>query len=164
MQLHKTTALHLFVFALIISSAALPALAADVTLAWDANTEPDLAGYKVYFGTASRNYESQITIGSSTTYTITGLGPGTYYFAVTARNGAGQESAYSNEVTATVGSSSCDMNADSSVNALDLQALINVILGIRTCPGTCDINRDTRVDVLDLQVLSNVVLGIRTCP
>ena len=30
--------------------------AADVTLTWDANTEPDLAGYNVYTGTKSGVY------------------------------------------------------------------------------------------------------------
>ncbi len=163
MQLKKTTALALSL--LIVSVTAPPLLAADVTLAWDANAEPDLAGYKVYFGTASRTYGTPITIGTTTTYTVTGLAPGTYYFSVTAWNGGGQESGYSNEVTATVtGSTGCDINSDTISNVLDLQILINVILGTRTCPGSCDINKDTRTDVLDLQVLGNVVLGTRTCP
>ena len=48
MQLPKTTALHLFLFALIVASTVSPVLAADITLAWDANSEPDLAGYNVY--------------------------------------------------------------------------------------------------------------------
>ena len=30
--------------------------AAQVTVGWDPNTEPDIAGYKVYYGTVSRNY------------------------------------------------------------------------------------------------------------
>ncbi len=162
MQLRKTAIFYLLLTFLIVAPAA---LAADVTLAWDANTEPDLAGYKVYFGTSSRSYGTPIPIGATTSYTITGLLPGTYYFAVTATNGTGQESDYSNEVTATIGTSTgCDINGDSFLNALDLQVLINVILGTRTCPGSCDVNRDSRIDVLDLQVLGNVVLGTRSCP
>ncbi len=164
MHLYKAAALQLTVF-LIVTVAAPPLLAADITLAWDANAEPDLAGYKVYVGTASRTYGTPVTIGTATTYTITGLAPGTYYFSVTAWNGAGQESGYSNEVTATVaGSTGCDINSDALSNVLDLQVLVNSILGTGACPGSCDINRDARVDVLDLQVLVNVVLGTRTCP
>lgn len=80
-----------------------PARAAEVTLAWDANTEPDLAGYKVYWGTASRSYQNNADVGNQTTYTVTGLSEGvTYYFAATAYDIYGNESGYSNEVVYTV--------------------------------------------------------------
>src|SRR5439155_23215763 len=49
---------------------------AQVTLAWDPNTEPDLAGYKVYVGTTSGVYSTPINVGNVTTYTVTGLQPG----------------------------------------------------------------------------------------
>jgi hypothetical protein len=73
---------------------------ATVVLAWDANTETNLAGYNVYYGTASRSYEAFKPVGNTTTSTsITNLQSGTtYYFAVTAKNTAGMESAYSSEV------------------------------------------------------------------
>ena len=59
--------------------------AASVTLAWDPNNEPDLAGYRLYYGKASGTYKSVIDVGNQTTYTISGLEDGkTYYFAVTA--------------------------------------------------------------------------------
>ena len=68
-------------------------------LAWDANTEPDLSGYKLYYGTASGTYGTPINVGNVTTYTVTGLTDGqTYYFAVTAYDSVGNESGYSNEV------------------------------------------------------------------
>ncbi len=70
-----------------------------VTLSWDANTESDLAGYKVYYGTSSRNYTETIDVGNTTTYQITGLSEGTYYFAVTAYDTSGNESDYSEEVS-----------------------------------------------------------------
>jgi hypothetical protein len=156
----------LFVLAVISLISAAPALAADVTLAWDANTEPDLAGYKIYFGTASGVYGAPVTVGLQTTYTVTNLAPGTWFFAVTAINNSGLESGFSNEVSTTISgtpTSRCDINADSAVNVLDLQILINTILGIN--PGTGgDLNGDARVDVLDLQILGNVILGVRSCP
>jgi len=151
----------------LVAILSIPAYAGDVTLAWDANSESDLAGYKVYFGTASRVYGAPIVIGTGTTYMVTGLAPGTYYFAVTAFNTAGLESGFSNEVSATVSGTpagSCDVNSDSSVNVLDLQVLINAILGINTDIATQDLNGDGRVDVLDLQILANVVLGVGSCP
>jgi len=70
-----------------------------VTLAWDPVTASGLAGYRVHYGTASRNYSSVAGVGNQTTATITGLTAGTsYYFAATAYDTAGTESAFSNEV------------------------------------------------------------------
>ena len=74
--------------------------AAIVKLAWDPNTEKDLAGYKVYYGYSSRNYHTSIDVGNTTSVQIVGLKDGqTYYFAVTAYNTSGLESDYSNEVS-----------------------------------------------------------------
>jgi hypothetical protein len=71
----------------------------EVTLVWDPNTEPDLKAYRIYFGYASGDYTYCIDVGNQTTYTITGLASDKeYYFAATAYNLFGQESAYSNEV------------------------------------------------------------------
>ena len=72
----------------------------SVTLQWDANTETDLAGYKVYYGAVSRAYGTPIAVGLVTSYQVKGLTtPGVYFFAVTALNTAGQESGFSNEAT-----------------------------------------------------------------
>jgi len=75
------------------------ALAGNAILTWDANTESNLAGYKVYYGTSSRNYGAPIDVGNQTTYTVSGLNGQTYYFAVTAYNTSGTESGYSAEVS-----------------------------------------------------------------
>lgn len=77
----------------------------SVTLTWNANTESDLAGYKVYRATSSGAYGAPIaTIQSNTTsYIATGLQFGTtYFFVVTAYDIAGNESAYSNEVSKSI--------------------------------------------------------------
>jgi len=73
--------------------------AGDVTLAWDPNTETDLAGYKIHVGTAPGSYSTNHNVGLVTTYTVTGLAPGVHYFAATAFDLAGLESGYSNEVS-----------------------------------------------------------------
>lgn len=79
------------------------AQAASVGLAWDPNTETDLAGYKVYSGTASRNYTNVVTLGLVTTYVVTNVAYDiTTFFAVTAYNTSGLESEFSNEVNALV--------------------------------------------------------------
>ena len=71
----------------------------QANLAWDANTETDLAGYKIYYGTASGQYASVVDVGNQTTYTLAGLQVGrTYYISATAYNTSGLESSHSNEV------------------------------------------------------------------
>ena len=85
--------------AMIFVAAVTGTQAANVTLAWDSNAEPDLAGYNVYYGTTSRNYPNSVDVGLVNSHEVTGLVPGqTYYFAVTAYDSQGNESAYSNEI------------------------------------------------------------------
>jgi hypothetical protein len=75
-------------------------LASYLTLAWDPNTEPDLAGYWVYYGTASREYADSIDVGNITTYQLDNLLDGvTYFIAVTAYDTSGNESDFSHEVS-----------------------------------------------------------------
>jgi hypothetical protein len=78
----------------------------QATLSWNAPTTnedgtplTDLAGYKVYYGTATGNYTKNIDVGNVNTFSITGLQTGTYYFVATAYNTAKLESSYSNEVS-----------------------------------------------------------------
>jgi hypothetical protein len=77
-------------------------LAIDVNLAWDPNNEIDLAGYKLYYGTAPRSYGPPINVGNKTTYTLSVLTTGTYYLAVTAYSTSGKESGFSAEVSKTL--------------------------------------------------------------
>jgi hypothetical protein len=76
-----------------------PAFSSQVTLAWNANTEPDIDGYKLYYGTSSGDYQFIVDVNNQTTHTLTGLTENVlYYFAVTAYNLNGFESDYSNQV------------------------------------------------------------------
>ena len=77
----------------------LPINAYAVTFAWDANSEPDLAGYKIYRGCAPGVYDTVVDVGNVTQYTITGLALGQiYYFAATAYDTNNNESDFSNEI------------------------------------------------------------------
>lgn len=77
--------------------------AAQVTVAWDANADPAVTGYRVHYGTAPGNYTSHVDVGNATSCVISGLAEGiTYYFAATAYDGSGHESDYSAAVSYTV--------------------------------------------------------------
>jgi hypothetical protein len=80
------------------------AQAGSVRLAWDANSEPDLAGYVIVYGTQSHAYPYSVDVGRTTQWEVTGLTDGvTYFFAVLAYNLAGLRGPLSNEVSTTVG-------------------------------------------------------------
>jgi hypothetical protein len=73
------------------------ALITDVTLVWDPNREPDIAGYNVYYGRTSGTYIGFVTVSRATA--VIGIkGTRTVYFAVTAFNTNGDESDFSDEV------------------------------------------------------------------
>jgi hypothetical protein len=90
--------------------------AAQISLEWAANGEPDLAGYRVYYGTSSDNYTASVDVGNNTHCVISNLEQGvTYYFAATAYDSEGNESEFSDEIVYAVpaaesggGSSSSD--------------------------------------------------------
>ena len=81
---------------------------AVVNLSWAANAETDIAGYKVYYDTASgSSYEgkgakegdSPIDVGNTTNFSLSDLQAGIdYYFTVTAYDKDGNESWFSREL------------------------------------------------------------------
>lgn len=76
-------------------------------LSWNPNTEADLAGYRIYYGTAPRNadcppggYAYNIDVRKATNYNVSNLKLGqTYYFSVTSYNTSGKESCFSGEMS-----------------------------------------------------------------
>jgi hypothetical protein len=77
-----------------------PEKAGGITLTWDPNSEADIAGYRLHYGTVSGVYTSQLDLGNKTTATIPVLIVGkTYFFALTAYDTAGEESQLSNEIS-----------------------------------------------------------------
>jgi hypothetical protein len=73
------------------------ALAAPLTLAWDASA--GATGYVIHYGTASRNYTATVDVGNTTTAALSALDPAKiYYMAVTTYDDTGDESNFSNEI------------------------------------------------------------------
>ena len=120
-----------------------PVYAGQLTLAWDPNTDSNIAGYKLAYGTSSRSYTTTLDVGTVTTYTVTGLTPGQqYFFAAYAYNTGNVMSPPSAEVsgivpcvdsltsntlsfgasggsgTASVSATACNWTATSNVNWL----------------------------------------------
>jgi hypothetical protein len=86
-----------------------PATTYSVEVYWTAPTTnangtllTDLAGFKLHWGTASRQYTKTADTGLSTSHIISQLAAGTYYFAAIAYDTLGNESVYSTELRATV--------------------------------------------------------------
>jgi len=119
-------------------------LSGSVQLAWDPNSETDLAGYKVYYGTISGQYASPPqTAGVSTapTYTVQNLAPGTYFFVVTAYNTAGLESGFSNEVSTTIAGEPPVQNP-----VISQIAAVNITPTQASITWTTDLAANSRVD------------------
>jgi fibronectin type 3 domain-containing protein len=73
----------------------------DVVVSWDQSPAPDVAVYRIYIGENSGVYtRSEIVSAPADSLLLSDLGDGkTYYFAVTAIDAAGNESALSDEVS-----------------------------------------------------------------
>ncbi len=77
--------------------------AGSASLSWSANTDSDLAGYKVYVGTQSGVYAAPISVGQVTAYQLNNLAMNTTYFvSITAVDTAGNESLHSAEVSKSI--------------------------------------------------------------
>ena len=77
--------------------------AASVSLAWNPNPEPDVIGYRIYYGPAGETPTTSQDAGTATTATVSNLQEGASYdFYATAYNSAGLESELSSPVSYTV--------------------------------------------------------------
>lgn len=98
---YRPSTLNIILLAVFFSSfvySARTVYSAQVTLEWQASSG-DVAGYNVYQGTSSRDYDVTLDIGNWTSETIADLAEDeVYYFAVTAYHSEDNESGYSNEV------------------------------------------------------------------
>jgi hypothetical protein len=83
----------------------------SATLTWTVPTQntdgspvTDLAGYHIYYGTTEGEWTSTITVSDATetSYVVSGLASGTYYFTIVAFNSAGDDSPQSNIASKTI--------------------------------------------------------------
>lgn len=144
-----------------------------VLLAWDANTEEDLAGYNIYRSLeAGVNYEQLNTNLITTTQYEDGtpLPLTTYFYVATAVDTDALESGYSNEVEylyACLG----DVNMDGVVDIADAVAISQHIVGLIPLTGpalkAADVNQDDLVDVADVVKIQRYIVGLdvlEVCP
>ena len=88
---------------------------ATINLAWNSSTGLNVAGYKVYYGSASKSYSKNVNVGNNTSCSLSGLTEGRkYYFAATAYNASNNESDYSSEISYTIPVSSSNSSSTSS--------------------------------------------------
>ena len=110
----------------------LPALAQNVTLAWNPSSDPTVVGYNIYYGGASGNYTNTLSAGNATNITVSGLVQGdTYYFAATTYNSSGVQSPFSNEVSYSVPTNSTAINQPPTLNPIN-NLTINENAGLQT--------------------------------
>ena len=108
--------LPLFIIYALCSLQLFPAFAATITVAWDKNLEDDVIGYKMHYGTISRDYQDYqytVDVKNNTSCSISGLDEGTtYYFAATAYNDKNIKSSYSEELAHTVPNAQLPVDTD----------------------------------------------------
>jgi hypothetical protein len=96
-------------FSIVVSSVP-TTTAGNVTLSWvppttntDGSSLTNLSGYKIYYGSSATALNTSVNVSSgSSSYVITGLSAGTWYFAMTSLNSTGTESAQSAVVSKTL--------------------------------------------------------------
>ena len=126
--MHTYSLFRVLAICLVCLTTSVAAHAASLTVAWDRNSESDIAGYIVYWGTQSDVYSNTVNVGNTTTYQVDGLADATtYYFVVKAYNTSGQSSPPSADVSGqtsgsggsggggctTCGNLATDLNGDS---------------------------------------------------
>lgn len=75
-----------------------------ISLAWDKNSENDLAGYRIYWSKSPAQFNNFIDVGDRTQYKLYDIDESVkYYIVLTAFDWWGNESDYSNVVTSWIG-------------------------------------------------------------
>lgn len=138
------------------------AFAGSASLSWNANSESDLAGYKIYYGTSARTgtdpkvctlcgYSTKVDVGKVVSYTINNLTNNTtYYFSISAYDTSGNESSFSSQVSKFI-SKSADLNSDGTVNMQDASILM-ANWGSTSKPKS-DVNQDGIVNMQDASIM-----------
>jgi hypothetical protein len=143
-----------------------------VSLEWDPNSEPDLAGYNMYRSNQSGSGYVRLnqSLIVATTYDDDAPAGQTFYYVCTAVNTADLESGFSNEVPYTTASSICigDANQDGNISISDAVAISGHISGfINGQPFqltgdallAADANQDGNISISDIVRISQHIDG-----
>jgi putative Ig domain-containing protein len=93
------------------SISVVPASSGSATLSWfpptrrtDGSPLTNLAAYRIRWGTAPGSFPNNVRVDNPglSSYVVSNLAPGTYFFVVTAIDSAGLESGYSNQAQKTI--------------------------------------------------------------
>ncbi len=138
------------------------AIAGTAKVSWDANSEGDLDGYKIYYdttshaGTCPTGYANNFDVtDNATSHYFDALTPGqTYYFQLTAYDTAANESACAASEVSKLITYRGDINPtpDHRVDVSDLSIIAN-LFG-QSMVHAADINRGGSIDVSDLSILA----------
>jgi hypothetical protein len=128
---------------------------------------------------ASLQLQAEDADGDVLTYGAQGLPPGlsidTQTGLIDGKAEAGSAGVYAVEVSVSDGADSDtrtfewtiaaspfgpDVNRDGHVDALDIQLVVNSVLGIDIAPYDADVNGDGPRDAIDVQMVVNAVLGV----
>jgi len=115
----------------ILAMASVAMAETNVTIAWDANSESDLAGYRVYRGESSGTYAmvgdvplASLADPGSPQFVNENLPDATYYWVVTAYDTENNESGYSNEV-----SKKLDTTAPGIPAGVRIEITVKIVIG-----------------------------------
>lgn len=146
------------------------AQAASVTLTWDPNVEPDLAGYRMYRGGQAGGPYDLISQGliQTTNYMDSTLAPGAeYHYVCTAVNEAGLESGYSNEV-AYQWVCRGDANGDGVRTISDAVLITRYLVGLDPLEGygllAADADGSGSVTISDVVRIQQHLVGLNILP
>lgn len=96
-----------------------------VGLAWNPNPDPNVSGYNIYYGVASRSYTNKVDASSVTNTWISKLIRGvTYFFTATAYNTLGIESEYCNEVAYTMPTNTAPHGAFTTIDTFPKRPIV----------------------------------------
>jgi len=126
--------------------------AAEIGLAWDSNTEGNMASYRVYQTINSGSYPDtwvrevpHIWDVDTQSVLLQDVPDGTWFWVVTAYNTEGDESGYSNEVTTTVAGPSLDITPPAIPTGFEIDNIQ---------PVAAVIEAESGILVLPMQIVS----------
>ena len=104
-------------------------------------------------------YDTAVVPGWSGTITPVKAG---YTFTPPSRTYDNVEAALAGQdYEAARGYARADVNRDGRVDALDVQLVVNAVLGALAEPAMCDVDANGDVNAIDVQAVVNAVLGVQ---